>query len=66
MRTNIDKYKTDLDKLLTLGRAMELDLNLRHIEEEEGGLTEAQKKAHKEVSENSRRSTRSGTRNHLL
>lgn len=50
MTTNIDKYKTDLDKLLTLGRAMELDLNLRHIEEEERGLTGAQKKAHKEVS----------------
>jgi hypothetical protein len=50
MITNLDKYKDDLNKLLKLGQAMELDLNLRHMEEEKEELTETQKKTLKELS----------------
>ncbi len=35
MLTNLDKYKSDLDSLIKLGRTMELDLTFRHLEEED-------------------------------
>src|SRR5436190_15467270 len=33
MPTNLDRYKSDLEKLLKLGSSMELDLTLRHFAE---------------------------------
>lgn len=43
MTTNLDKYKADLDSLIKLGDAMELDLSFRYLEEE-GKLSDDDKK----------------------
>lgn len=41
--SNLDKYKSDLDSLIKRGETMELDLNIRHLEDK-GELTEEDKK----------------------
>jgi len=48
MITNLDKYKSDLDSLVSLGEEMELDLYLRYSEEQEE-LDEEAKAAASEI-----------------
>ena len=46
--SNLDKYKKDLDSLVKLGKKMELDLTLRHLNDQ-GELSDKEKEAEKKI-----------------
>jgi hypothetical protein len=61
--TNLDRYKSDLQKLVQLGEKMELDVTLRHRQKSEGKPDQKLKDSAEKLKAHSKMSTSGGSQN---